>query len=195
MGRRESAWVLGALLWGAGLGVGPASAAVSEPDRLWVVGAQAFEDALYDLAYRELGRFAQVAPTDQRRGDAIFLRGKAALALGRYDEALGAFRTAETHPLRIATDGESSFWQAEALFRLRRFDEARARYSFFVRGYPTSPYADDALYARGFSELELGRPDDAIVSFTTLLRERPQSALASSAAYAAARELVRAKRW
>lgn len=184
-----------ALLAWAAPGPGPARAAVAEPERLWTVGVQAFEDGLYDVTYRELGRFVQVAPADSRRGDATLLRGKSALALGWYPEALAEFQAAERLRLRAFTPGEPLFWQAEVLFRLRRYDQARERYSLLLRGHPASPYAADALYARGFSELELGLPDEALASFTTLLREYPASELAGSAAYAAARELVRAKRW
>ena len=43
-------------------GASAALAARSEADRLWLVGAGAFEDGLYETAYRELGRFVQAAP-------------------------------------------------------------------------------------------------------------------------------------
>ena len=36
---------------------GSGAAARSEADRLWLVGAGAFDDGLYETAYRELGRF------------------------------------------------------------------------------------------------------------------------------------------
>jgi TolA-binding protein len=175
--------------------VGPVDAAVTPSDRLWTVGVQAFEDGLYDVAFRELGQLARVAPSDPRLGDAALLRGKAAFALGRYAEALAEFQAAERLPLRVFTPGEPVFWAAEVLFRMRRFADARERYSAFVRAEPTSPYADDALYARGFSELDLGLPDEALATFMTLLAQYPTSELAGSATYAAARELVRAKRW
>src|SRR5574342_784702 len=96
------------------------AAARSDADRLWLVGTGAFEDGLYETAYRELGRFVQVAPTDRRRGDAALLRGKAAFWMERYAEALADFDAAETFPLTVSTPGEPIFWQAEALFRLRR---------------------------------------------------------------------------
>jgi len=179
----------------AGAAVGPAGAAMSEPDRLWTVGVQAFEDGLYDVTYRELGRFVQAAPADPRRGDAVLLRGKAAFALKSYADALAEFQAGESLPLRAFTPGEPIFWQAEVYFRLRRFDQARQRYSVLLRDYPGSPYAPDALYARGFSELELGLPDEALATFSILLAQHPTTELAGSAAYAAARELVRAKRW
>jgi TolA-binding protein len=173
----------------------PGGAALSEADRLWLVGAGAFEDGLYETAYRELGRFVQAAPTDRRRGDAALLRGKAAFWMDRYAEALNEFDAAETFPLSVATPGEPIFWQAEALFRLRRLEEARDRYARFLALKPASPYAPEALYARGVTELETGRADGAVDTFRDFLREYPTHARAPTAAYSAARELIRAKRW
>jgi TolA-binding protein len=174
----------------------PGVAARSEADRLWLVGAGAFEDGLYETAYRELGRFVQVAPSDRRRGDAALLRGKAAFSLERYAEALAEFDAAETFPLTAAaTPGEAIFWQGEALFRLRRLEEARDRYARFLALKPASPYVPEALYARGLAELETGRADGAIDTFRDFLRDYPNHARAPTAAYSAARELIRAKRW
>jgi TolA-binding protein len=174
----------------------PGAAARSEADRLWLVGAGAFDDGLYETAYRELGRFIQLAPTDGRRGDAALLRGKAAFWLERYAEALAEFDAAETFPLTVAaTPGEPIFWQGEALFRLRRLEEARDRYARYLALKPASPYVPEALYARGLAELETGRADGAIDTFRDFLREYPNHARAPTAAYSAARELIRAKRW
>ena len=53
----------------------------------------------------------------------------------------------------------------------------------------------EALYARGLAELETGRPDGAVDTFRDFLREYPNHAHAPTAAYSAARELIRAKRW
>ena len=174
----------------------PGAAARSEADRLWLVGAGAFEDGLYETAYRELGRFVQAAPTDRRRGDAALLRGKAAFSMERYAEALAEFDAAETFPLTVATTpGEPIFWQGEALFRLRRLEEARDRYARYLALKPASPYVPEALYARGLAELETGRADGAIDTFRDFLRDYPSHARAPTAAYSAARELIRAKRW
>ena len=172
-------------------------AARSEADRLWLVGAGAFEDGLYETAFRELGRFVQAAPGDRRRGDAALLRGKAAFWMDppRYAEALTEFDAAETFPLIVATPGEAIFWQGEALFRLRRLEEARDRYARFLALRPASPYVPEALYARGLTELETGRADGAIDTFRDFLRDYPTHARAPTAAYSAARELIRAKRW
>jgi len=195
--RRRLAAVLGHVaLAGLVLAVPtPGAGARSEADRLWLVGAGAFEDGLYETAYRELGRFVQVGPADRRRGDAALLRGKAAFWMDRYAEALVEFDAAETFPLTVATPGEPIFWQGEALFRLRRLEEALDRYARFLALKPASPYVPEALYARGLAELETGRADGAIDTFRDLLREHPNHARAPTAAYSAARELIRAKRW
>jgi TolA-binding protein len=173
----------------------PGGAARTEADRLWLVGAGAFEDGLYETAYRELGRFAQVAPADRRRGDAALLRGKAAFWMERYAEALAEFDVAETFPLTVAPPGEAIFWQGEALFRLGRREEARDRYARFLALKPASPYVADALYTRGLTELELGHADSAVGTFRDFLREYPNHPRAPTAAYSAARELIRARRW
>ena len=152
----------------------PGAAARSEADRLWLVGVGAFEDGLYETAYRELGRFVQAAPTDRRRGDAALLRGKAAFSMERYAEALTEFDAAEAFPLTVATTpGEATFWQGEALFRLRRWEEARDRYARFLGLKPASPYVPEALYARGQAELEAGRADGAVDTFRDFLRDYP----------------------
>jgi TolA-binding protein len=174
---------------------GPGHAAKPEAERLWLVGTGALQDGLYETAYRELGRFIQSAPQDPRRGDASFLRGKAAFSMERYVEALAEFDAAETFPLTVAPPGEAIYWQAEALFRLRRFDEARARHDRFLALKPASPYVPEALYARGVAELEAGRADGAVDTFRDFLRDYPNHAHAPTAAYSAARELIRTKRW
>lgn len=175
---------------------GSSAGARSEADRLWLVGAGAFDDGLYETAYRELGRFIQAAPTDGRRGDAALLRGKAAFWMERYADALAEFDAAETFPLSgVATMGEPIFWQGETLFRLRRVEEARDRYARYLGLKPGSPYVPEALYARGLAELETGRTDGAIDTFRDFLRGYPNHPRAPIAAYSAARELIRAKRW
>ena len=194
--RRLAAVLVHAALAGLVLAVPVLGAAArSEADRLWLVGAGALEDGLYETAYRELGRFVQVAPTDRRRGDAALLRGKAAFSMERFADSLVEFDAAETFPLTVATPGEPIFWQGEALFRQRRFEEARERYVRFLALKPASPYVPEALYARGLTELETGRAEGAVDTFRDFLREYPTHARASTAAYSAARELIRAKRW
>ena len=187
--RAVSAGLLGVTL------AGSAFAAMPELDRLWTIGASAFADGLYTDAYRILGRLIEIAPDDPRRSDASLLRGQAAFALGRHEDALAAFQDAERAVGVVAPPGEVVFWQAESLFRLKRFEEARTHYARFLGLAGSSPYADDALYGLGVAELEAGGGDAAIDAFRQLVDRHPDSPLAEKAAYGAALELVRAKRW
>jgi TolA-binding protein len=196
-----------AALAGPLLPAAPAAAAPPEAERLWLVGAGAFADGLWDVAYRDLGRFVELAPGDPRRGEASLLRGKAAFSLARsaealgraadtqarYGEALAEFEAAEKHAAAAA--GEALFWQGEALFRLRRLEDASDRYARFLATGARSAFVPEALYARGMAELELGHPDRALAALLELLRAYPDHERAGSAAYSAARELVRAQRW
>jgi TolA-binding protein len=172
-----------------------AAAALTEPDRLWTIGAAAFADGLYRDAARVLERFLADAPDDPRRGDATLLHGQAAFELGDYARALADFRAAQTVPVRTAPASEVVFWEAETLFRLRRFADATAAYSRFLALAPQSPYADDALYGLGAGQLETGQSGAAVDALRTLVERYPASPLAEKAAYGAALELVRARRW
>jgi tetratricopeptide (TPR) repeat protein len=177
-------------------GAAPAAAASrTEADRLWTIGAAAFADGLYRDAARILGRFLETAPGDPRRGDATLLRGQAAFELGDYTRALADFRAAQTSPVRVVPAGEVVFWEAESLFRLRRFADATVAYGRFLTLAPESAYADDALYGLGAGQLEEGQSGAAIDAFRTLVEQHPASPLAEKAAYGAALELVRARRW
>ena len=49
------------------------------------------------------------------------------------------------------------FWEAETLFRLKRYAEAAAVYDAVVEANAASPLAADAMYGRAWSELEVKR--------------------------------------
>ena len=90
---------------------------------------------------------------------------------------------------------EAKFWEAEALFRLKRFAEARAAYDEVVRTDAASPLAPDALY--GFA-LERARAQAARArrhrASATSSRTWPEHALAPAATLQLARALVELKR-
>ncbi len=181
------------LLLGLVLLAAPAHA-LDEADRLWLVGERASADGLHVLARRVLERFVERYPTDRRAGEAFLLLGKARLALGDAEPALQAFQRAQTFSPPPGRPMEATFWEAEALFRLRRFAEARTAYDAVVRTDAASPLAPPALYGYGWSELELGRPAEAAGAFSEFLKAWPDHALAPSATFYLARALVEEKR-
>jgi TolA-binding protein len=171
---------------------GPAQA-LDEADRLMLVGEKAYEDGLYPLSRRMLERFLERFPGDGRAGEATLLLGKTRLSLGALDAALDAFRKTEGFTPVPGKPQEARFWEAETLYRMKRFTDARAAYARVVSAEPASPLLPEALYALGFADLELKRRDAAVVDFRRLVKEFPDHARAPSAAIELARALIESK--
>src|SRR5438034_389005 len=134
----------------------PPARALDEPERLRLVGERAFADGLYPLARRVLERFVAEYPNHPHAGSALFLLGRARFALGDTESALEALRRAQA-AISPAEALEAKFWEAETLFRLRRFTEARAAYDAVVKTDAAAPRAPEALYGLAWSDLELAR--------------------------------------
>ena len=180
------------------LGVPPgcldSALAMEEPDRLWTVGQQAFSDGLYPLSRRMLERFIERYPTDRRILDATLLLGKARYSQKAFPLALDAFRQAESFTPPPGRPGEVRFWEAETLFRMERFSEARDVYDLVLSGDPTSPLVPDAIYGRAWCNRELKQRDPAVADFRRLLSSYPEHETAPSATLYLARTLVELRR-
>ena len=173
--------------------VSPATA-IEEADRLWLVGERAFADGLYPASRRALERFVTDFSKDSRLPDAVLLLGKARLQMSDAQAALEAFKRAETMTPAPGRPQEPRFWQAESLFRLKRFSEARAAYDDVLKADAAGPLAPDALYGRAWSDLELKHAETAVTGFRELLSAFPDHQLAPSATLQAARTLAELKK-
>src|SRR5881409_1458527 len=172
----------------------PPARALDEPERLRLVGERAFADGLYPIARRALERLVADYPKDDRIGDALFLLGRARFALGDTESALEAFRRAQAATPPPASL-EAKFWEAETLFRLRRFAEAHAAYDVVVKNDAAAPHAPDAAYSLAWSDLELRRPEAAVAEFRELLARWPEHPLAPAATLYLARTLAELNRF
>lgn len=172
--------------------VAPVSA-LDEADRLFMVGERALADRFYPVARRALERFVAQHPDDPRAPRALLMLGKARLALDDAQSALEAFARAQSTLTAPAELLETRFWQAEALFRLKRFSEARTAYDEVVRTDAASPLAPEALYGYAWTELELQRPEPAVVALRDFLTAWPEHALAPAATLHLARAHVELK--
>jgi TolA-binding protein len=168
--------------------------ALDEADRLWLLGQNALADGLYPLARTALGRFIDDYPADPRMGEATFLLAKANLGLGDAETALRLLRRVQTidppPPWRL----QARFWEGEALFRLKRYPDARAAYDDLLRADAASPLGADALYGIAFVDIEMGQRARAADELGEFLKAWPQHTLAPAAAYHRARVLVDLKR-
>jgi TolA-binding protein len=168
--------------------------ALDEADRLYMVGERSLADRFYPVARRTLERFVAQYPNDARMPRAVLMLGKARLALNDPQSALEAFTRAAAVRSTPADQLEVKFWQAETLFRLKRFSEARSLYDEVVRTDAASPLAADALYGFAWSELELKRPEPAVTALRDFLTTWPEHASAPAATLQLARALVELKR-
>jgi TolA-binding protein len=168
--------------------------ALDEADRLYMVGERALADRFFPVARRTLERFVAQYPADPRQARAQLMLGKARLALSDGQSALEALTRAGSGLTAPAEQAEVKLWQAEALFRLKRYAEARTAYDEVVKADATSPMAPDALYGRARSDLELKRPEPAVTALRDLVTTWPDHALAPAATYQQARALVELKR-
>jgi len=178
----------------AALSAAPALA-LDEAARLWLVGERAFADGLHPLSRRVLERFVTEHPNDARLPSALLLLGRTRLALGETDLALGAFRRVRPLAPPAAQQLEARFWEAEALYRLKRFAEARAAYDEVMQKDAASPLAPEALYGLALCELELQRPDAAVKAFRDFTTTWPEHAQAPSATFYLAQTLFDLKRY
>jgi len=172
----------------------PFAFALDEADRLWLVGEQASADGLNALARRTLERFVADYPSDKRQPSALLLLGRARLSMGDAEQALDAFRRfkAVAPPAQRL---EGRFWEGEALYRARRFAEARTAYDDVMRQDAASPLAPDAAYGRALCDLELRRPEAAVKGLRDFLATWPDNSQAGSATFYLAQTLVDLKRY
>jgi TolA-binding protein len=169
--------------------------ALEEADRLFLVGERAVADGLNALAARALERFVADYPNDGRIALATLLLGRAWLGVGLHERALQTFRKAQTLAAPPGPPSEARLWEAEALFRLKRYAEARTAFEEVFRNDPTSPLAADALYGLAWTEMEGKRHEVALKYFRELIATWPDHALVPSASVHAARALVELKRY
>lgn len=166
---------------------------MTEADRLWLVGEQASRDGLHALSARMLERLIERHPSDGRVPEANLLLGKTRLAQGTLPGALEAFRRAQEASPPPGKPEEARFWEAETLFRMKRYSEARAVYDKVVAENAASPFAPDALYGLGWSQVEMKQREAAVSTFRQLIRAFPDHETMPSAAVQAARLLTEMK--
>jgi TolA-binding protein len=167
---------------------------MEESDRLWTVGEHAAQDKLYPLARRELERLIERYPTDRRIPDATLLLGQVRFSQKAFQAALEKFRRAQSFSPPPGKPGEARFWEAETLFRMDRYADARDAYDQVLTDAPASPFVPDALYGRAWSNRELKQRDLAVADFRRLLADYPDHATAASASFYLARTLMELKR-
>jgi TolA-binding protein len=171
------------------------AAALEEADRLYLVGENAVTDGLHALAARVLERFIADHPREPRVPAATILLGRAWLGTGLHERALETFRKAQRMSPPAGKPLEARLLEAEALFRLKRYGDARAVFDEVIKTDAASPFAADAMYGRAFSELETRKFDAAVKDFRELIGTWPEHPIVPPAMVYLARTLIDLKRY
>jgi TolA-binding protein len=169
-------------------------AALEEADRLYLVGEQSVNDGLHPLAARVLERFITDYPNDPRVPTASLLLGRAWLGVGLPERSLEMFRKLQQMSPPPGRPLEARFWEAEALFRLKRYLDARTIYDEIVKTDAASPMAPDAMYGLAWTDLETKKPEAAVKELREFLSTWPDHPLAPPATLALGRALIDLKR-
>ena len=135
-----------------------ARAALTKEERgQWPEALKRYERVATESPDATLARWAR---------EAMLALGKSRFWHGDLEMALDVFRRANS-PAPADPFQEAKFWEAEALFRLKRYAEAEAAYEAVAARAP-SPLAPEAVYGLALLELELRRPEPAASKSSTL---------------------------
>jgi tol-pal system protein YbgF len=110
-----------------------------------------------------------------RAGLALIQRQQFAEAATRFASLL------ERHP-RHAVVPDALYWRAEALYALRRYEEALHAFTTVVRDHGGSPRRGEAMFKMGLCEKRLGRPRRARAIFERVQHDFPGTVAARMAA-------------
>lgn len=201
LGQLDAATYAEALLWRAETKYNSGNVAAAKTDytaalnaaqrggRTWLLadyglGYCQFQQGNYNEAYKRFDAFvtstdavtltdrAAVADARCRMGDGFFQARRYADAESAYDKA-------------IATDPSTSdyavYQKAFSQGLQGRYQDKIATLSRLVADYPTSDYADDALFEKGRSYIQLENGSQALTAFRDLVQRYPRSTYAPTA--------------
>ncbi|HNW36611.1 MAG TPA: tetratricopeptide repeat protein, partial [Candidatus Ozemobacteraceae bacterium] len=85
-----------------------------------------------------------------------------------YDEAIHVLARINSDPTPFSNRDASIFWQAECLYRLKKFTPAIALYTQVLKDYPQSSLRNRAAYGLGWAHARDNNPKSAIEAFSNV---------------------------
>ncbi len=121
---------------------------------------------------------SQVTPGNAEQ---LFAAAYSDYSRGNYDLALSEFRQyVESYPGSELSDN-AQYWIGEIYFAQKKFAEAAVEFEKVATLNPNGDKASLAVFKRGLVLAELGRKDEAIAQFQSIIRTYPRSNEASLA--------------
>ncbi len=152
--------------------------AQGDEDELYTTAQRAFNDGFHDVAVKYLEEFLPKYPQSSRIAQAKLLLGQCYYLKNNFTKALDFFK--EISSLREDKDA-LLFWMGETYLKLADYDKARQSYSQLLDEYPSSVFAPQALYSKGWSYFDQKAFPQSKVIFDQLLERFPKHQLAEDA--------------
>jgi len=111
-----------------------------------------------------------------------FLDAWCAFRQGDYPVALKGYQAANVETQDRALSVLAQFQTSETLYRMKKWREAQAAYTEFLKSNPNDPLEAAALYGQGWSSEKLGDASAALQSFERVVSAHPEHSLAPWAA-------------
>jgi len=133
-----------------------ASRPLSEDEQLIAVGIGAFNDALYEIAEKNLSDFVKGYPQHKKFYEVSYLLGRTYLMNGKWKEARTSFsRILQNN--KFENLDHTLFWLGEIETRLGRLEEGRKAFATLVQRFPKFERVDEAYHALGLLDLGDGQ--------------------------------------
>ena len=118
---------------------------------------------------------ASNGPVSVEDGEAAYQAALQTLRSGQYEAAIVALASFPQQYPQSSYLPNVYYWQGEANYVVRKFNQAVTAFQIVLDQYPTSNKVPDALLKRGFSEYELGDAAKATATLNQVLEQFPDS--------------------
>jgi TolA-binding protein len=150
---------------------------------LLFMAKKAYEDGFYEVAIGMLERFQKEFPYSDKTSEARLLAGQSYFYQGRYLEALNTLEALLLEPKAANIKDALYFWMAELHFKGNNFEKAVAFYQKLINDFPQSFYVPAAYYSLGWSFSQMGKYQQALQNFKSLLERFPSEPQSKDAAF------------
>ncbi len=169
---RRTGLVMAALA--AFLAVANPATAMTDDERLQFANGL-YRRGLFELAVPEYQTILTNAAAAPMHDLAAFRLGESFRSLNRMPEAAAAYEDVMTHHPESMFIHRAAFRRAEIDWQEGRLRDAGRRLQQLIKTKPPEDIEAAALYYLGLSQFDLDRFDDALKSFTRMLKDHPAS--------------------
>ncbi len=111
------------------------------------------------------------SPVAVENGEAAYQAALQTLRSGQYEEAVTALSAFPTQYPQSSYLPNAYYWQGEANYVLRHFDQAISNFQTVIDKFPASTKVADAILKLGFSQYELGQVNEAKATLNLVMKE------------------------